>query len=160
MIPPGFESILGLFKRLLNSGSGGPVGQPYSFSVPIALVRAVPSSYTIVKFPEKYCKRGDDGHLDSTQQGHQQLYSPTNESWGHEGEGGHLDSAQQGHQQLYSPTNESWGHEGERGHLESTQQQGTSSSVHLPMRAGAMRERVDILTAPNNRTPAVLFTYQ
>ncbi len=35
-----------------------------------------------------------------------------------------------------------------------------SSSIHLPMRAGAMRERVDILKAPNNRTPAVLFTYQ
>ncbi len=33
----------------------------------------------------------------------------------HEGEGGHLDSAQQGHLQLYSPTNESWGHEGEGG---------------------------------------------
>ncbi len=28
----------------------------------------------------------------------------------------------------------------------------TSSSIHLPMRAGAMRERVDILTAPNRDT--------
>ncbi len=34
----------------------------------------------------------------------------------------------------------------------------TSSSIHLPMRAGAMRERVDLLTVPNRDTSSSIFT--